>query len=166
MINGKEKLKIEKMRYVNNKLSYSFTLLAMCIYVLLVFWAINPFRYNYLNKDATDVLYPDLWVGLKILLSILVILLSFLTAEKVKAYDKKASYRDFVFAAIVIIEIFIFPLNLFRYEAITLTRFITIILLSLISGALYTVAGIVNIRKVNELAEVYKDEIKELEHHE
>ena len=93
-------LHLEKMRYNNNSLSYILGLLGIVFSVAACFIALNS-----LNPIGFKTV-------LKVVLNIFVLLIGFLTAEKVKVYQKKFSYVSFALGGIAILRMFWYPLTL------------------------------------------------------
>lgn len=96
-------LKLEKMRYINNSLSYKLGLGGIAFSVLACFLALN-------SLAPSNVL-----TVFKIILNILVLLIGFLATEKVKVYNRGYANVSIVLGAISAARIFWYPLQLFIY---------------------------------------------------
>ncbi len=92
-------LKLEKMRYNNNSISYTLGLIAILFSIIATFVL--------LNSSA-----PRFSVFVKIILNILVLLFGFLATEKVKNYQLKYSYTLYGIGIICYARILWYPLQL------------------------------------------------------
>lgn len=75
----------QKMRYQKNQLSYAIVLVSMMLSLVALFVLINYDSFQ--AALGSQRVAPDMRVGLEILVGILVLLVSFLAAEKLKCYD-------------------------------------------------------------------------------
>ena len=106
-------IKLDKMRYQPNVISYYFGLLAIVIDVLYLFEVLN-------------VLVPSLVMATKILLNIVLMLMTFLAVEKCKAYSKGYSIVLIVFGIICLLRLLYVPLQvLLSYDMIDETGSLT-----------------------------------------
>lgn len=95
-----EQLHLEKMRYTNNSLSYKLGLIGIVLSVAVCFISLN-------SLSPSSILTLVI-----VLINILVFLLGFLSAEKVKTYSKNYSYMMYGLGGVCIARIFIYPLML------------------------------------------------------
>ena len=89
------------LRYKKNKLASTLALLGLvfnCLYFMLL--------YAIPNKEFYSV-----QIGVSVVLTLLILLMTFLSSEGVKGYNKKFSIVLLVIAVIQIVRIFGYPLN-------------------------------------------------------
>ena len=91
-------IKLDKMRYQPNVLSYYLGFLAIAFDVLYLFAALNT-------------LVPSLATAVKILLNIVLMLMTFLSIEKCKKYAKEYSIVLIVFGIISLLRLLYVPLT-------------------------------------------------------
>lgn len=97
------------LRYKNNKLASSLALLGLvfnCLYFMLL--------YAY-----TDSYFQTITIGFSVILTLVVLLITFLSSEGVKGYNKKFTYVLLVIAAFQILRIFGYPLYGLRHQLLT-----------------------------------------------
>lgn len=133
-------LKVDKMRYQNNGLSYGLILLALVLSIIALFVLITP---------AT--VKPGLTTAVEIGVNILLILITFLAAEKCKNYKKEWAITAFVIAGIHILRIFLEPLSQLRSGGISGWQFTIITVLLAATAALLMIAGIDTLNKSTKL---------------
>jgi hypothetical protein len=138
------------MRYQTNRSGYYFTLLSLVISLIALFTLITYDEFGSID-DSIRVI-PDYRVGLEVALGIVLMLLTFLAAEKVKFYHPFwSNYGLFVLAGINTLRIFHIPFYAFEQGWIReKTKTITIIEFA-ISALFLVVAGIVSLIKVSQL---------------
>lgn len=95
-------LKLDKMRYQNNTISYMLGMLGIGLSIFAAFILLN---------SAT----PRAMALPKILMNIVILLFGFMSCEKVKAYSKSYSFVMFGIAAINVARIFWIPIQLMYY---------------------------------------------------
>ena len=95
-------LKLEKMRYQNNSLSYMLGMLGIAASVLAAFMGLNSYK-------------PVVSTIFKILLNIGILLFGFLAIEKTKNYRKQFCIVLIVIGAICFARIFWVPIRLMMY---------------------------------------------------
>ena len=93
-------IKLDKMRYQPNVLSYDLGFLAIAFNVLYLFAALNT-------------LVPSLATAVKILLNIVLILMTFLAIEKCKKYSKEYSIILIAFGIISLLRLLYVPLQIY-----------------------------------------------------
>ncbi|MBD5631982.1 MAG: hypothetical protein HDP34_01970 [Clostridia bacterium] len=97
------------LRYKSNKLASSLALLGLvfnCLYFMLL--------YAY-----TDSYFQTITIGFSVILTLVVLLITFLSSEGVKGYNKKFTYVLLVIAAFQILRIFGYPLYGLRHQLLT-----------------------------------------------
>ena len=139
-------IRVDKMRYQQNKLAYWFVLLAMVNQIGSLFTTIIP-------RSIT----PTFSTAMEILINITLLLLSFLAAEKVKAYSIKWAYGLFVIAFAHLLRIFYEPLKLFRLGQITAGHYFIIIDLIVGSIILLVIAAVITMKKHRKLMSHLKE---------
>lgn len=129
-------IRVDKMRYQQNRLAYWLVLLAMVNQVGSLFSTIIP-----------RMVVPSFTTAMEILINITLMLFTFLAAEKVKAYNIKWGYGLFVIAFLHLLRIFYEPLKLFRLGQISGRQYFIIIDLIIGSIILLLIAAIITIKK-------------------
>lgn len=139
----------DRMRYQNNSTGYSLTFAGMFFFIWSLFTSIN---YSLFTGLADEVrVKPDFNIGLDITVSIVLILVIFLAAEKVKAYSIKWSYGLMIVSLINIARIFYVPLLSLNSNQIPSDIFLQIALSHGISALLTAVAGFMSLNKSKKL---------------
>ncbi len=144
--------RVERMRYQNNGLGYLLMMISLITFIIALFSSITYNSYLYQQTNDYPKVLTDANLALDIAISILVLLVGFLSAEKIKFYSKQYPYVIFGLAAINIYRIFTIPLSSLNAGNITLEYFLTAILLpQLISVGLMIAAGIISLIKSKKL---------------
>ncbi|MBN3490738.1 hypothetical protein JV173_04335 [Acholeplasma equirhinis] len=149
------KFEIEKMRYQNNSFAYSMTFGSLAFFIWALFTSINYSLFTFLPNEVK--VRPDFNVALDIAMSIVLILVMFLAAEKVKVYSIKWSIGLFVISAINILRIFYVPLISLNTNQIPFEIFMQIAISHVICAGLTIVAGIVSYNKSKKLQLLLKE---------
>lgn len=97
-------LKVQKMRYQSNSLSYILGFIGIGFSVAAAFIALNSSS-------------PRFATAIMIIGNIIILLFGFLSCEKVKAYQKKYAYCLIAFGGICVARIFWVPMQLITYYA-------------------------------------------------
>ena len=139
-------IKADKMRYQMNNLAYLFILLGMAVSVVALFRIITP-----------KTIVPNFDTAVEILINIVLLLLTFLTAERCKYYQKKWGIVSFVIAGVHVLRILYVPKSLLALGQITPLQFTTILLLLIASAAFLIVGGVVTIIRSNILTNHLKE---------
>ncbi len=139
-------IKADKMRYQMNNLAYLFILLGMAVSVVALFRIITP-----------KTIVPNFDTAVEILINIVLLLLTFLTAERCKCYQKKWGIVSFVIAGVHVLRILYVPKSLLALGEITPLQFTTILLLLIASAAFLIVGGVVTIIRSNILTNHLKE---------
>ena len=100
---SEQEIKTDIMRYKTNGLSFWLCMLAIVFNVAM-----------FLIIYTTSSCVPNFELGLDLLINVLFLLAAFLTAEKTKAYNKKAGYAALAIGAVEVIRIFWIPLKYFN----------------------------------------------------
>lgn len=150
-----ELTKVDKLRYQNNKLSYNLILLSILTFLYALFTTIN---YTTGSGNTTDMMVrPDVYVALFISLGIIMLLLTFLTAEKVKTYIVNWNYIAFVLGGIHILSIFLVPLYLFNKQELPGKEYTIVIIFYVISATLAILGGVIGVIKTRALRNHLKE---------
>ena len=140
-------LKVDKMRYQTNSLGYLLVMLSLVLSIISLFTLITYDEFTIVG-DRVRVI-PDLRIGLEIGLAIVLMLMTFLAAEKVKYYSLFWSGTGLFFlGAINILRIFNIPLYAYSNQWIPDNIKTISIIEFAVSGALLLIAGIISLRKV------------------
>ncbi|MDR2822401.1 MAG: hypothetical protein LBV58_02480 [Acholeplasmatales bacterium] len=144
-----QEVKADKLKYQFNSFSYWLVLLSLVLTIISLFSMIN--NDDFIISDVTISVIPDPLIGIEIAIGIVLMLVTFLTAEKIKAYNLKLTYFTFVLAGINIIRIFNVPLTFYTKDtpAYTTSTFITLIVELTVSSILLVLAGIISLQKIN-----------------
>ncbi len=131
----------EIMQYQSDKLSYWLCVLSIisnAVYFVSI----------YANKDVA----PDVTTGADILLNIIFMMLTFLSSEKLKGYQKRWNILVAAIGAVQILRVLWLPMHFNRLEMLTGGKFTLAVVTLLVSGVLLLLAGInssINIRVLN-----------------
>lgn len=109
------------LRYKKNKLAASLALLGLvfnCLYIMLLY-GIKQAN----TADGARTRFVSLTIGFSVILTLIVLLATFLASEGVKGYNKKFSIILIVLAAFQIFRIFGFPLYGLRNGLLTVNYF-------------------------------------------
>lgn len=139
-------IKVDKMRYQVNSLSFGLVMLSLIPSVISLFSIITP-----------PEVVPTFTTGLEILLSILLLLLTFLGGEKAKAYQKNWGISLIIFACVHLLRIFLEPLKLYKLAQLTQAQFMWIMIEIISASALLVTAGVITIIKHNQLMKHLKE---------
>ncbi|MCF7930311.1 MAG: hypothetical protein K9L02_02250 [Acholeplasmataceae bacterium] len=139
-------IKVDKMRYQVNSLSFGLVMLSLVPSVISLFSIITP-----------PAVVPTFSTGIEILLSILLLLLTFLGGEKAKAYQKKWGIALIGFAGMHLVRIFLEPLKLFKLAQLSQAQFIWIVIEIVLACVLLVVAGVITIIKHDQLMKHLKE---------
>lgn len=145
----KSSVEVDRMRYQNNSTGYGLVFASMLFFIWSLFTSIN---YSLFTGLADEVrVKPDFNVGLDITISIVLILVMFLAAEKVKTYSTKWSYGLIVISLIHIARIFYVPLLSLNKGQIPQDIFLQIFLAHSIAALLGFVAAGLSLNKSKKL---------------
>ena len=139
-------IKADKMRYQTNTSAFSLILLGLVLSVAALFSIITP-----------STIVPDFTTALEILINIILMLVTFLAAERCKFYDRKWAIAVIFIAAIHILRIFFVPTRLVANDMITASQYIKIILLLVGSAVALIFGAIITLRKHHVLSQHMKE---------
>lgn len=148
-------IKVEKMRYQNNAGAYALVMLSALTGIVALFTLIN-----YDEFDAVDALrvVPDLRIALEIGLGIIVLLVTFLAAEKVKFYQRNWAFYGLPILAIVnFLRIFNIPFYAYNKGWIPVNTMRAAILEFAITVILLVIAAVISIVKVIKITHYLKE---------
>ena len=128
--------KADKMRYQTNKLGYRLILLGLAISVLALFSIITP-----------STVVSDFSTAVEILLNIVLLLITFLAAEKCKFYSLNWAISLFVIAGIHVLRIFYVPTKFLIANMLSPLQYTLIVTYLMASATLLVFAGIVTINR-------------------
>lgn len=129
-------IKADKMRYQTNSLGYGLILLGMAISVVALFRIITP-----------PTIIPNFSIAVEIVVNIILMLMTFLTAERCKFYQKSWAIVSMVIAAIHVLRIFYAPAKLLSLGQITGVQFTVIVVLLISSATLLVFGGLITLNK-------------------
>lgn len=111
------------MRYKKNKLAQMLALLGLvfnCLYFMLLYGIIENFYYN--PEEPTE--YAGLTLmGLSVIITLVILLVIFLSSENVKNYNRTYSYVLLGIAVFQVIRIFGYPLWGLEHQILTVGYF-------------------------------------------
>ena len=136
-----ENVKLDKMCYKRDKLSYSLVLLGL---------AFNVFYFFTLYKSNSTYFFKYN-IGISILYNLLFMLFVFLSAEEIKNYHRNFAIFLMVVGVAQIIRAFLYPLNALKEVAIEQKAFILILVYCIISGLLLISGGVISFIKSSKL---------------
>lgn len=153
-------LKADKMRYQKNTTAYGLILISIITSLIALFASIT--YDNFSSTGESQRIIPDIRIGLEIALGIVLMLGTFLAAERVKLYDSFWSmYGIFILAGINFLRIFNIPIYAFSNGWIPSSTQVWIIFNFGITVILLLIAGLIAMRKVI----ILKEHMKELNAH-
>lgn len=139
----------DRMRYQTNSIAYRLSFAGLFFFIWSLFTSINYSLFTGLLNEVR--VKPDFNTGLDITISIVLTLVIFLAAEKVKFYSMKWSYGLMIISLINIVRIFYVPLLSYNKGQLPLDVFIQIALAHSISALLTLVAGFISLDKSKRL---------------
>jgi purine-cytosine permease-like protein len=141
-------IKADKMRYQKNSSAYGLVLLSLITGMIGLFTLINYDQFI-TEGDLNMRIIPNLRVGVEILIGIIMMLMTFLGAEKVKLYDYKWSfYWIFVLAGVNVFRIFNLPIYAEKQSWIPETTMYIVMAFYAVTAGLLIAAGVISSRKV------------------
>lgn len=139
-------VKADKMRYQANKSGYALILLGMAISIVALFRIITPVT-----------VIPDFSIALEIIVNIMLMLTTFLAAERCKFYQKTWAIVSFVIAGTHVLRIFYVPTQLLSKGQITTSQFMIIVLLLIASATSIIGGGLITWSKFHRLHQHLKE---------
>jgi purine-cytosine permease-like protein len=141
-------IKADKMRYQKNSSAYGLVLLSLITGMIGLFMLINYDQFI-TEGDLNMRIIPNLRVGVEILIGIIMMLMTFLGAEKVKLYDYKWSfYWIFVLAGVNVFRIFNLPIYAEKQGWIPESTMYIVMAFYAATAGLLIAAGVISARKV------------------
>lgn len=171
-MSNQEILKNDTLRYKKNKLPANLALLGLvfnCLYFCLLY-AVKTARL----PDNTITKWVTIEIGISVILTLVALLVAFLSSEGIKGYNKKFCIPLLVLAVFQVIRIFGFPLYGLQNDVLRVTyfwidpsssvfEFIMMLIWLLASAASYVasaVLGYINIQRLtNHVKAVESGEI-------
>jgi|GEM_PF-1701044 hypothetical protein len=129
-------VKADKMRYQANKLGYGLILLGMMLSVSALFMIITP-----------PTVVPNFSTALEILINILLLLVTFLAAERCKYYQKNWAMITIIIAVIHTLRIFWVPMQLVANDQLHILIFIIIAITLLFTSFLMIMGALVTLKR-------------------
>lgn len=133
-------VKIDKMRYQTNKSAYRLILLGLSISMVAMFRIIIPVTVR-----------PNYEIAIEILINIVLLLVTFLAAERCKIYSKSWAIASFVIAGVHVLRIFYVPRRLLERGMLTGLQFSWIAILLLATAVLIAAGGVITWIKHHQL---------------
>lgn len=130
----------EKMRYQPNTLSYYIGFLGLILNIVFLFMATSKLEID-VDGLPEKIFSPLSLIGVKILGNVLIMFISFLGMEKMRAYQSKWNYIIIVLGGLFIFRIFWIPRIYFGYGEVLTGTILTVLIL--ISAACYVTAGVI-----------------------
>jgi hypothetical protein len=147
--------KTDKMRYQYNTIAYLLVMLSALTGIIALFTLINYDKFD--AENATRVV-PDMRVALEIGIGIVVLLSTFLAAEKVKFYQREWSYFGLpVLALINFLRLFNLPLYAFQKGWIPQSTMFTAMIELAITSGLLAIGALISIAKVYRITNYLKE---------
>ena len=149
-------IQADKTRYQKNASAY--TLVLISIVTSLVAWFTSINYDNFGVTGNTQRIIPDVRIGLEIALGIVLMLGTFLAAERVKIYDIFwSTYGLFILAGINFIRIFNIPFYAYSKGWIPQSTQWVVIVMLVATVILLLSAGVISLRKSIILREHMKE---------
>jgi len=143
-------IKADKMRYQTNKSGYALVLLGLAISVAALFRIITP-----------NTVVPNHLTALEIVINIILLLTTFLAAERCKIYEKKWAIISMIIAGIHVLRILFVPRNLFTKGQITFVQFSWIAALLIIAAVCIALGGFITLTKYYRILHKHLRELGE-----
>ncbi len=129
-------VKADKMRYQANKLGYGLILLGMMLSVAALFMIITP-----------PTVVPTFSTALEILINILLLLFTFLAAERCKYYQKNWAIMTIIIAAIHALRILWVPTKLLSNGELRIGQFLFIALFLVLTSILMVFGALITLKR-------------------
>jgi hypothetical protein len=152
-MDNKQIVKVDTLRYKKNKLAANLALLGLvfnCLYFMLVY----AVKTVYLPDTRIATKFVSMDIGFSVVLTLVVLLVSFLSSEGIKGYNKKFCIVLLVLAVFQIVRIFYFPLYGLQNDLLKVTylwidpktstfEFIMLVIYLVASAACYIASAVV-----------------------
>lgn len=132
-----ENIRIEKMKYRNDSISYGLCLLGILANVVY-------FCIFYKNNSG---FFYDYMMGLSVIYNLLFMLGAFMSAEYIKHYHYGFSIVLLVLGLLQIVRMFVYPLNALNDGAITSSVYTNIVIWLAISASLSILSAVISFIK-------------------
>ena len=142
-------IKADKMRYQPNKGAYYLILLGLLISIVALFSMITP-----------STIVPNFNTVLEIMINIIIMLITFLAAERCKVYSRNWALVVIVIAGIHVLRIFWVPTQLVAKGEISRWQFTLIAIYLLATAASLIIGALITIKK-NQILMKHLKEIGE-----
>lgn len=139
-------VKADKMRYQLNKSGYGFILLGLSVSVVAMFRIITPVTVR-----------PNHEIAIEILINIVLLLVTFLAAERCKFYSKNWAYGSMAIGLIHLIRIIYVPKNLLDNGMLSNNQFMIIAGLLILSAFFIIYGGYITWKKYHILSKHMKE---------
>lgn len=159
-------IKTDIYRYKKNKLAANLALLGLvfdCLYFMLLY----GIKASTAGETNEITWFASLMMGFSVILTLVLLLVSFLASEGIKGYNKKYAYVLWVLAAFQILKIFGYPLYGLNNNLLTVnyfwinptestTEFIILVIYLVASAACYVASGVIGFIRAQNLEKFEK----------
>lgn len=129
-----KRIKVEKMKYKNDSISYALVLLSLVVNILY-------FANLYKNNAQ---FYYTIEMGMSVLYNLIFMLGVFMCAEFIKKYNRNYAIATFVLGIMQIVRIFNYPLDALKEGAISQGNYNQLVIFLVISGALLIAGSVIS----------------------
>ena len=129
-----KRIKVEKMKYKNDSISYALVLLSLVVNILY-------FANLYKNNAQ---FYYTIEMGMSVLYNLIFMLGVFMCAEFIKKYNRNYAIATFVLGIMQIVRIFNYPLDALKEGALSQGNYNQLVIFLVISGALLIAGSIIS----------------------
>lgn len=161
MSNWEKVVSLDINRYKKNKLAANLALLGLvfnCLYFMLLYGIKASTAGE--NNDVTW--FANITMGFSVILTLIVLLVSFLASEGIKGYNKKYAYVLWVLAAFQIFKIFGYPLYGLQNDLLqvnyfwlnpteSVTEFVILVIYLVASAGCYVASGVIGYLRAIDL---------------
>jgi hypothetical protein len=129
-----KRIKVEKMKYKNDSISYALVLLSLVVNILY-------FANLYKNNAQ---FYYTIEMGMSVLYNLIFMLGVFMCAEFIKKYNRNYAIATFVLGIMQIVRIFNYPLDALKEGALSQGNYNQLVIFLVISGALLIAGSVIS----------------------
>ena len=154
---GKEITDIDtdKMRYQMNNKSYLMVMLSVVLIIIAGFITIT---YSSFTATSDEIrVTPTITTAIDVSALIILLLATFLAAEKVKVYQKVWVRNLFIIAAINLVRIFFEPTIVFNRGELPFVRYVIVVVLMVAAIALQVLGAVITYKKAKRLEKHLKE---------
>lgn len=154
---GKEITDIDtdKMRYQLNSKSYLMVMLSVVLIIIAGFITIT---YSSFTATSDEIrVTPTITTAIDVSALIILLLATFLAAEKVKVYQKVWVRNLFIIAAINLVRIFFEPTIVFNRGELPFVRYVIVVVLMVAAIALQVLGAVITYKKAKRLEKHLKE---------